>query len=93
MVPWLNYDEILVRQETYDPARFKNECLGLPTVLGDHVVTRSELEACCTERPMAKTLEDVPRDGHSQMIAGIDWGGGGAAWKSMISGKPCQSIP
>ena len=39
MVPWLNYDEILERQRTYDPVLFKNEVIGLPTALGEHVVT------------------------------------------------------
>jgi hypothetical protein len=79
MVPWLRYDAILERQRTYDPALFKNECLGLPTILGEHIVTRAELEACCTPLPMAKSLEDVPRLGRQQIIAGIDWGGGGIA--------------
>lgn len=61
MVPWLNSDEALERQQTYDPVRFKNEVLGLPTALGEHVVTRAELEACCCQAPMASSLADVPR--------------------------------
>lgn len=76
MVPWLNFDEILLRQSTYDSARFKNECLGLPTALGDHLITREEIEACCTQRPMAAKLSDVPNEGRRCLIAGVDWGGG-----------------
>jgi len=79
MVPWLNYQELLERQRTYDPALFKNECLGLPTVLGDHIVTRAELEACCLERPMAQSGREVPPPGSRRLVAGIDWGGGGTS--------------
>ena len=60
MVPWINYDEILDRNRNYDLAKFKNEVLGLPTSLGDHVVTREELEQCCTDRPMARSIDDIP---------------------------------
>jgi hypothetical protein len=86
MVPWGNYDELLERQRTYDPALFKNECLGLPTTLGDHIVTRAELEACCLERPMAQTLKDVPPEGRSRLVAGIDWGGGGTSQTVLVIG-------
>ena len=63
MVPWVNYDELVDRQRVYDPAQFKNEVLGLPSALGDHVVTRAEMEACCTELPMAQSIEQVPAEG------------------------------
>lgn len=76
VAPWTNYQDLLLRQQTYNPALFRNECLGLPTYLGDHVVTRQEVEQCCTERAMAKSLEDVPRIARQSLIAGIDWGGG-----------------
>ncbi len=79
MVPWQNYDEILDRRRTYDAVRFKNEVLGLPASLGDHIVTREELEACCTDEPMARTFKDIPHHGQAQIIAGIDWGGGGTS--------------
>jgi hypothetical protein len=86
MVPWGNYDELLERQRTYDPALFKNECLGLPTTLGDHIVTRAELEACCLERPMAQSLKDVPPEGRARLVAGIDWGGGGISQTVLVIG-------
>jgi Phage terminase large subunit gpA, ATPase domain len=76
MVPWLNYHEFLEKQRSYDLAMFKNECLGLPTVLGDHIVTRAELEACCTDLAMACGRADVPHPFCDRLIAGIDWGGG-----------------
>ncbi len=80
MVPWLkNYDDILERQRTYDAAKFRNEVLGLPTALGDHVVTRAELEACCGPCPMAQSIDAVPAAGRRALVAGIDWGGGGTS--------------
>ena len=78
-VPWIDFHEVLDRQRTYDVCRFKNEVLGLSTTAGEQVVTRAELEACCGEYSMATSLESVPRDGRSRLIAGIDWGAGGAA--------------
>jgi len=86
MVPWLDVREVISRQDTYDPARFKNECLGLPTTLGDHIITREEIEACCLDRPMAISIKDVPREGQTAMIAGIDWGGGGTSRTVLVLG-------
>jgi hypothetical protein len=86
MVPWLNYDEILERQRVYDLAKFKNEVLGLPTTVGDHIVTRAELEACCSEFPMAASLEQVPAQGQRTLVAGIDWGGGGSSRTVLVIG-------
>ena len=86
MVPWLNYEEILDRQRGYDLAKFKNEVLGLPTTVGDHVATRAELEACCSNNPMAESLEDVSPQGRSNLIIGIDWGGGGTSRTVVVIG-------
>jgi hypothetical protein len=79
MVPWLSFDKILEKQATYDAARFKNECLGLPTALGDHVITREEIEACCSPQPMAAQWSEVRAEGRDCLIAGVDWGGGGTS--------------
>jgi hypothetical protein len=86
MVPWLQYEGILERQRSYDATKFKNECLGLPTSLGEHIVTRAELEACCTARPMVSTRDELPREAHQRLVAGIDWGGGGTAWTVLTLG-------
>jgi hypothetical protein len=64
MVPWLNYDEILERQRVYDLACFKNECLGLPSSLGDHVVTRAEIELCCEQFNVRLIAADGGGNGH-----------------------------
>jgi hypothetical protein len=87
MVPWKhNFDEILENQRTYDFARFRNEVLGLPVSLGDHVVTKEQLEACCTDTPMAKTIADVPEEFRNNIVAGVDWGGGGTARTAVVIG-------
>jgi hypothetical protein len=74
--PWLNYAELLERHSSYNPALFRNECLGLPTYLGDHIVTRAEVEACCTPSPMARSGSELPVTLRRRLVAGIDWGGG-----------------
>jgi hypothetical protein len=86
MASWINYDELFERFRNYDLAHFKNECLGLPTVLGEHVVSRAELEACCGNQPMARSLRDVPHAFRAQLVAGIDWGGGAASKTALVIG-------
>jgi hypothetical protein len=86
MVPWLSHLDLLARQQTYDLARFRNECLGLPTSLGDHVVTREEVEACCGNKPMATSLNDIHPRLHGRMLAGVDWGGGGVSRTVLVIG-------
>lgn len=86
MVPWLNYDEILDRQRVYDLAKFKNEVLGLPTTVGENVVTREELEACCGKSSMANNFNEVHPQGRDRLIAGIDWGGGGTSRTVLVIG-------
>ena len=86
MTPWINYDDVLARQQTYDICKFKNEVLGLSTTTGDQVVTRAELEACCTSTPMAETLNHVPPQARNRLIAGIDWGGGGTSRTVLVIG-------
>ena len=92
MVPWLNADEIFVRQAAYDPARFRNECLGLPCALGDHLITREEIEECCGDRRMARTQADVPTEGRHRLIAGIDWGGGTTSATVLVIGYMLKDL-
>jgi hypothetical protein len=86
MVPCFYYHDILQKQRTYDSVKFKNECLGLSTTLGEHVVTREEVEACCSQRPMALSGEDILPQWRGRLLAGIDWGGGAAARTALTIG-------
>ena len=83
---WLNYPDLLEKRQSYHPTKFRNECLGLPTYLGDHIVTRDEVEQCCTERPMAKSLEELSRSLWGHLVAGVDWGGGAASRTVLVIG-------
>jgi Phage terminase large subunit (GpA) len=90
MVPWAqNYDQLLERQRVYDFARFRNEVLGQPVSLGDHLVTLAELEACSTNKPMAQSIEDIPVQFRSNIVAGVDWGAGGTARTVIVVGFAC----
>lgn len=86
MLCWLNIHDVLSRRASYDSIRFRNEVLGLPVVLGDHMVTRSELDACCGEQPMASSLEEVPAFAWNRLVAAIDWGGGTASATALVIG-------
>jgi hypothetical protein len=86
MAPWVDYADLLERQRTYDPVLFKNECLGIPSFLGEHVVTRAEVEACCSDRPMAQSFGEVPAVAREHLVAGIDWGGGGRSRTVLVIG-------
>jgi hypothetical protein len=91
MVPWCNYDELLDKQRSYDPALFRNECLGLPTSLGDHIVTREQLEACCTGGRLARSAYDVLPGYRPHLVGGIDWGGGSKSHTVMAVGYVDES--
>jgi hypothetical protein len=86
MVPWINYAELLERQRTYDPARFRNECLGLPSALGDHLVTREDIEACCTAIGMTDGGHLARSQYPNRLVGGIDWGGGATSHTVMTVG-------
>ncbi|HEY1602464.1 MAG TPA: phage terminase large subunit family protein [Pirellulales bacterium] len=82
MVPWLDFHDVLERQRAYDPVRFRNEVLGLPTTLGDHVVTRAELESCCGDDVLSNTSPFLGMP----LYAGVDWGGGMASRTVLVVG-------
>jgi hypothetical protein len=86
MAPWLDAADIAVRRKEYDDVRFKNEVLGLPTFLGDHVVTIAELQACCTRFRMPRGAADLRPDLRHSLVAGIDWSGGAKTQSAICVG-------
>ena len=70
----------------YDVVHFKNEVLGLPTSMGELILTRPEMEACCTDKPMASSIADIPAMHRGNVIAGVDWGGGAASRTVVVVG-------
>jgi len=90
MVAWMRVADILERQQHYDRVTFLNEVLGQPTTLGDHLITREEIERCCEERPFAQKLEDVPAMFQHQLVMGVDWGGGSRSGTVAVLGYADQ---
>jgi len=88
MTPWIDYAEILSHRDAYDIVRFKNEVLGLPANLGDHLVTREQVLACCTQYSMAESSHDARLRGLNlaTVCVGIDWGGGSNTRTALIAG-------
>lgn len=88
MVPWMNYQEILSYRESYDPVRFSNEVLGLPSTLGDHLVTEEQVLACCTNRSQAEGASAIRQLGImlQTLTVGIDWSGGSASRTAIVVG-------
>ncbi len=60
------------------------------TALGEHVITREELLACCTNRPMAKSWSEVKKVANIIMVAGVDWGGGSHSRTVITVGYPAE---
>jgi hypothetical protein len=86
MVPWMDAIKVSIKQQEYDPVRFENEVLGLPTNIGEHMITREEMEACCESRGFARTLAQIPAAARTRLVAGLDWGFGGEAATVLVIG-------
>jgi hypothetical protein len=86
MVPWMTIPDILERQGSYDRVQFLNEVLGLPSSLGDHVVTREEMEACCEPRAFVENWQDIDAGHRPLVVLGIDWGGGAKSGTVAVTG-------
>lgn len=86
MVPWHDFAGLLTRQVEYDEVRFRNEVLGLPTTLGDHVISLAELESCCGNWGNLQSNQELNPALRAQLVAGVDWGGGGAASTAVCVG-------
>lgn len=74
----------------YDRDRLLNEVFGLPTMHGTLAITRAELEACCSARPMAGSANDVPADARRSLVMGIDWGSGLGSEAAIVIASLCQ---
>jgi hypothetical protein len=80
MVPWLQWDDILVKQQTYPRGRFYNEVLGLSYDSGTRPLTQQDIIDNC--RPglfmSPEMLMEIKNriGGSAHVFAGIDWGTG-----------------
>ena len=91
MVPWVKWDEIIEKLETYSPGTFSNEVLGISYDTSDRVITITELKACCDEN--RGIVNFIPEQYIGQpMFAGIDWGKGegGGSYTTLLIGSPAR---
>lgn len=78
MVPWLSWDEILVKYQTYPRAKFFNEVLGLGFDAGTRPLTQADVRDNC--RPglymSPEQLSSIKArcGAGTPIFAGIDWG-------------------
>jgi len=77
------WHRILEKYETYPPARFRNEVIGISDAIGTRLLSKEELESMCldyevTEYPSTSTLMSNIKN----VVGGIDWSGGGAQGNS-----------
>lgn len=90
MVPWLTWDEIMVKYRTYSRSKFYNEVLGESYDSGTRPLTRQDLiDNCKTGLLMNEsTLRRIRAslgDG-SPIFAGIDWGTGEGSYTVLTLG-------
>lgn len=74
---------LLEKLETYPDVKFDNEVMGLPNGEGDTPITEEMLKNICI--PGLKVYDIAKPEnvgGADFVVAGIDWGGGGAAGTS-----------
>jgi len=77
MVPWKDWDEILLDYRRYPRDRFYNEVLGISFDSGLRPLTKAQVMANCTEKySMADMDEYVHLSSVQPIYAGIDWGTG-----------------
>jgi hypothetical protein len=90
MVPWLKWEEILVKYQVYSRAKFYNEVLGLSYDSGTRPLTQQDLiDNCNPKLPMIPDrLREVRATlgGVSPIFAGIDWGTGEGSYTVLSLG-------
>ena len=86
MVPWIDWADILNKQQTYNRATFYNEVLGMSHDSGTRPLVRADIERNCEEGNLGahpnradkyaylKKIHEKNRGG-TRFYVGIDWGG------------------
>ncbi len=80
MVPWLEWNEILVKAQTYPRSKWHNEVLGLSYDSGTRPLTRQDvIDNCQSGLLMSESkLREIKHllGGGNPVFCGIDWGTG-----------------
>lgn len=77
MVPWVDWNEVLIAYERHGRDKFYNEVLGISYDSGLRPLTRAQVQACCN--PDVSMLDTKPyklMSAAQPVFAGIDWGTG-----------------
>ena len=89
IAPWVTPRRFHEKASEYDKDQLLNEVFGLSTTQGTLAITRAELEACCSARPMAASSTDLPADARRAILLGIDWGSGLAGQAAVVVASQC----
>jgi hypothetical protein len=77
MVPWVDWNEVLISYEKNSRDKFYNEVLGISYDSGLRPLTRAQVRACCNPDVHLGDYEKYKILSASQPIfAGLDWGSG-----------------
>lgn len=71
------WERLLTKYEQYPPARFKNEVLGVSDAIGTRLLSKADLEKLCEDYVVSDQVSAGAMNGVSQVVAGVDWSGGG----------------
>ena len=72
-----NWKIIKEKYEETPLATFRNEVLGVSDAIGTRLLTKEDLESLCVGKSFEVYRNDRNFRGFSQIVAGVDWSGGG----------------
>ena len=75
----LRWDRILVKHREAPTSLFKNEVLGVSDTIGTRMISLDELRSLCTGPALTEVPTQATFRGTAQVIAGVDWSGGGTS--------------
>jgi hypothetical protein len=73
------WDRILVKHRESPTSLFKNEVLGVSDTIGTRMISLDELRGLCTGPALTEVPTQATFRGTAQVIAGVDWSGGGTS--------------
>lgn len=77
LVPWVTWDDIIEKLDTYPHEQFANEVLAIPMDTADHPIRLDDLLVCCDQKQI---MAQRRVQGMGYVFAGVDWGTGGNSY-------------
>jgi hypothetical protein len=75
----IRWKRILQKYEENPIATFRNEVLGVSDEIGTRMLSQEELEALCVGKSFSDYAQNRMFMGMNQIVAGVDWSGGGTS--------------